>query len=220
LVTRFVAGSSPEPALVRTPPVLRSIAAALRRFHAGRPIPGSFSPFRIVERYAALAQQLGVPLPSAFTSFQAQARRIEAALYPAGWAGAWPVPCHNDLLNANFLRDGDQVWILDWEYAGMGDRYFDLGNLSANHAFGEQEDHALLTEYFALTAPDPARFARLQLMRVMSLFREAMWGTAQQGLSAIDFDFAGYADRHFELLGEWLARPAYSSWLAEAGGPE
>ncbi len=220
LVTRFVAGSPPAPEVVRTPEALAPIASALRRFHQGRRIPGSFSAFRVVERYAGLAQQLAVPLPHAFTPFQEQARRMEAALYPVGREGAITVPCHNDLLNANFLWDTGHVWILDWEYAGMGDRYFDLGNLSANHQFSEQADHALLAEYFGLSAPDPGRFSRLQLMRGMSLFREAMWGVAQQGLSRIDFDFLGYTERHFRLLGEWLAQPAYASWLAETRGPE
>ena len=43
------------------------------------------------------------------------------------------VPCHNDLLNANFLEDGERLWIVDWEYAGMGDRFFDLANFAINH---------------------------------------------------------------------------------------
>ena len=42
-------------------------------------------------------------------------------------------PCHNDLLNANFIDDGARIRIVDWEYAGMGDPFFDLGNFSINH---------------------------------------------------------------------------------------
>ncbi|HEY8284470.1 MAG TPA: choline/ethanolamine kinase family protein [Chloroflexota bacterium] len=220
LVTRFVEGSPVGPDLARSPAVLGRIVAALRRFHQGTPIPGAFSPFRVVDRYAGLALELAVPLPRAFAPFLEQARRMEGALYPTGPTGAVSVPCHNDLLNANFLWDAERVWIIDWEYAGMGDRYFDLGNLSANHHFSELDDHALLAEYFGLTEPDPARFARLQLMRGMSLFREAMWGVAQQGISRIDFDFAAYTERHFGLLGEWLARPDYEEWLCHARGPE
>ncbi|HVC79181.1 MAG TPA: choline/ethanolamine kinase family protein [Chloroflexota bacterium] len=220
LVTRFVEGSAIGPDLIRGPAVLARIVAALRRFHHGTPIPGSFSPFRVVERYARLAHERAVPLPSAYEPFREQARRMECALYPSGRTGVVLVPCHNDLLTANFLWEAGQLWIIDWEYAGMGDRYFDLANLSANHTFSEQDDHALLSAYFGLTAPDAARFARLQLMRGMSLFREAMWGVAQQGLSTIDFDFSGYTDRHFQLLEEWLARPDYEEWLRQASRPE
>ena len=220
LVTRFVEGRELGPDLIRGPAVLARIVAALRGFHQEAPIPGSFSPFRVVERYARLAHEHAVPLPSAYEPFLEQARRMECALYPSDTAGAVLVPCHNDLLTANFLWEAGRLWIIDWEYAGMGDRYFDLANLSANHTFSEQDDHALLGAYFGLTAPDPARFARLQLMRGMSLFREAMWGAAQQGLSTIDFDFSGYTERHFQLLGEWLGHPEYPRWLVEASGPE
>src|SRR5437879_10975442 len=80
------------------------------------------------------------------------------------------VPCHNDLLNANFLDDGE-IRVVDWEYAGMGDRFFDLANLSVNHDFELADDRLLLEAYFG--ALRPADLAALRLMRVMSDFREA-----------------------------------------------
>ena len=65
------------------------------------------------------------------------------------------MPCHNDLLTANFIHDGERVRIVDWEYAGMGDRYFDLGNLSVNNGFDEADDERLLERLLrrALHAP-------------------------------------------------------------------
>ena len=65
------------------------------------------------------------------------------------------MPCHNDLLSANFLHDGERVRILDWEYAGMGDRYFDLGNLSVNNGFDEAEDERLLARLLAASRARP-----------------------------------------------------------------
>ena len=105
-----------------------------------------------------------------------------------------PVPCHNDLLTANFLDDGERVRIVDWEYAGMGDRFFDLGNLSVNNGFAEADDERLLAAYFGEPST-PRRFAALRLMRIMSDFREGMWGVVQTAISALDFDFDGYARR-------------------------
>ena len=55
------------------------------------------------------------------------------------------MPCHNDLLNANFIHDARGVRIVDWEYAGMGDRYFDLGNLSINNDLREADDERLFS---------------------------------------------------------------------------
>jgi len=123
LVTRFIEGRPiPEPEM-RTPQRLRAVGETLRRIHDGPAIPGLFVPFRIVEAYRALALSRGVPIPPEYDLAQAIARRIELAFLTA------PVelrPCHNDLLNANFIDDGSRIRIVDWEYAGMGDPFFDL----------------------------------------------------------------------------------------------
>ncbi len=107
------------------------------------------------------------------------------------------MPCHNDLLAGNMLFDGETLCIVDWEYAGMGDRFFDLGNLAVNNGFDEAAEESLLESYFG-EPPTPSRLAALRLMRFMSDFREAMWGALQSVVSELDFDFEGYADQHFE----------------------
>ena len=111
-------------------------------------------------------------------------------------------PCHNDLLNANFIDDGERIRIVDWEYAGMGDPFFDLGNFSINHELSPDEDAILLAAYDGREhLPErPARLARLTLMRTVSDFREAMWGVLQQGISTLDVDFVAYAGDHFDRL--------------------
>ena len=117
-------------------------------------------------------------------------RRIELAFLAA------PVelrPCHNDLLNANFIDDGERIRIVDWEYAGMGDPFFDLGNFSVNHDLTPDEDAILLAAYEGEVRKP--RAARLLLMRIVSDFREAMWGVLQQGISTLDVDFVAYAGR-------------------------
>jgi len=125
------------------------------------------------------------------------------------------VPCHNDLLNANFILDGTGVRIVDWEYAGMGNRYFDLGNLSVNNGLQEAEDERLLTAYSGAPCTEH-RFACLRLMRIMSDYREAMWGVVQGAVSTLAFDYAEYAARHFARLGESAADPRYPAWLRDA----
>ena len=129
-----------------------------------------------------------------------------------------PVPCHNDLLTANLLHDGARVRIVDWEYAGMGDRYFDLGNLSVNNDFDDADDEALVTAYFGDSTP--RRLAGVKLMRIMSSFREGMWGVVQTAISALDFDFAAYGDEHLTRVAAGLADPRFPTWLEDARGDQ
>jgi thiamine kinase-like enzyme len=202
LVTRFVEGAPISEAEVRKPERLREVASCLRRFHEGKPIPGRFDSFRVVESYCATATARGVTPPAAYTDAKAVADRIEEA------RGVQPaVPCHNDLLNANFIYDGERLWIVDWEYAGMGDRFFDLANFSVNHELTDDENEELLQAYFGEVEEEDVR--ALVLMRFMSDFREAMWGVVQQAISELDFDFASYAESYFERMGATADDPAF-----------
>jgi thiamine kinase-like enzyme len=214
LVTRFIEGSPVSDEAVHRPDTIARVADSLRRIHDGPPIPGLFVPLRIVEAYRALALARGVPIPLEYELASAIGRRIELALL------ANPVelrPCHNDLLNANFIDDGRRIRIVDWEYAGMGDPFFDLGNFSINHELTPDEDAALLAAYdVAAPASDRvARLARLTLMRTVSDFREAMWGVLQQGISTLDVDFVGYASEHFDRLLTGATRPRFEAALRE-----
>ena len=193
LVTRFVPGEIPPPERLREPEVLARIAAALRAFHDGPPIPGTFDSFRVVESYRETALERGGRVPAEFGWAHEIARLIETKR-----SADTPVPCHNDLLNANFLDDGERLWIVDWEYAGMGDRFFDLANFSINHELDAAASRALLAAYFGEVRDEDVQ--ALVLMRFMSDFREAMWGVVQSAVSELDFDFGAYAAEHFERL--------------------
>jgi thiamine kinase-like enzyme len=211
LVTRFIEGRPITDADVHRPETLARVADSLRRVHDGPAIPGLFVPFRLVEAYRALAAAAGLIVPPEYDRAMDIARRIEPRLL-AGWTE--PRPCHNDLLPANLIDDGVGIRIVDWEYAGLGDPFFDLGNFSANNDLTPDEDLALLEAYDG-SAPGRDRIARLQLMRVVSDFREAMWGVVQQAISTLDFDFAGYAAAHFERLLRTETTPDFERALGE-----
>jgi thiamine kinase-like enzyme len=148
----------------------------------------------VVEVYASSAREHGVSIPDYYQRAHQLARTIE---------GRFPAQqdcfCHNDLLNANFIDDGERIWIVDWEYAGMGDPFFDLGNFAVNHQLDEPAERMLVDAYLGRPA-GKGEYARLRLMRFMSDFREAMWGVLQLGISRLEFDFQEYARHHFERL--------------------
>jgi thiamine kinase-like enzyme len=205
-VTRFMAGAIPPLEQMREPVMLARIASALRAFHDGPAIPGTFDSFRVVETYRETALARGGRVPEAFDWAHALATRIEARR-----SADSPVPCHNDLLNANFLDDGERLCIVDWEYAGMGDRFFDLANFSINHELDTIQSEALLTAYFGEIGAQDTQ--ALELMRFMSDFREAMWGVVQSSVSELDFDFEAYASEHFERLRRTAASRSFVAAL-------
>jgi thiamine kinase-like enzyme len=209
LVTRFIAGNPIAPEKMRQPETIARAAQTLRQLHDGPPIPGRFDSFRVVEAYCVTATAHGVRIPDAYQSAKKLADDIEHMRGRQTLA-----PCHNDLLNANFIDDGERIRIVDWEYAGMGDRFFDLANFSINHEFAEEENETLLASY--LGEVDESDRAALVLMRFMSDFREAMWGVVQQGISQLEFDFVKYADEHFARLERTASEPVFRAALEAA----
>jgi thiamine kinase-like enzyme len=195
LVTRYVEGEVGRADIADAAPLLRAL-------HHGPRIRGRFDCFRVVEAYAATAVGLGVKLPRTYAHAKETADRIESTRRTSQ-----ATPCHNDLLAANFIYDGARLWIVDWEYAGMGDPFFDLGNFAVNHELDEIGERALLGAYGSDDVD------ALVLMRFMSDLREAMWGVVQQGLSELEFDFAAYADKHFERLGRTASEPRFERAL-------
>lgn len=220
LITALVAGRhlDPVPFTTRLPDVV----ALLRTFHASGPLRGAFPIHRVVEWHARDASSHGVVPPPSYSLLHQQSRRIEAAF---ALAPQPTVPCHNDLLPGNVLfGDGAQpgdgagrAWLLDFEYAGMNDRVFDLANLSVNCGLDAAGDDELLRLYFG--AVTPARLARLHLMKMMSEFREGMWAVVQQAISTLDTDFAGYARERLGNCERLAARPQFERWLGEAANP-
>jgi thiamine kinase-like enzyme len=186
------------------------VAQALRAIHAGPSLPASFSPFERTARYERIARERGGTIPAAYAEVRAAADAIEAVM------DGDVVPCHNDLLTANFLDDGERLRILDWEYAGMGDRFFDLANFSNHHDLSLAGVESLLEAYFG--ASTLGSVARVQLMRLMASFWEGMWGVIQATCSELDFDFLGYADEYLGKVRSSLDDPDYPRWLEDARG--
>ncbi len=191
------------------------VAVALSGFHrSGARLPRRFWVPDLLLEYAAIVRARGEVVAGDYEESLLVVGRVAAAL-PAYDA----CPCHNDLLAGNIIRaKGDgRLMLVDWEYAGMGHPYFDLGNLSVNNGFGEDGDERLLAAYHGQT-PSPAQRATLALMRILSDAREAAWGVVQAGISELDFDFHGYASRHFRRLLENAAGSSFGDWLTLADG--
>lgn len=221
LVIEFLADArTAEPADLRRPEIIATVSTHLRALHAAPPSRVAFPVFRIIERHAADAAARGVTVPRGYRELAAALVRVESAM-----ASAAPVRCHNDLLTGNFLlgpaahHDGAQrVWLVDFEYCGMNDRHFDLGNLAQHHDYGDAEVELLAIGYFGVAREHDV--ARIELMRLASAVREGLWGVVQQSVSDLDFDFAGYAAKHLAQAAERAADPRHTDWLHAATGPD
>ena len=210
LVTRWLPGGGVTLEQMRTPGVMAQVAAMLRRLHATPALPTRVRHLP-ARRGPARAGDGACP-----TATRASSTCRTASRRPLTGPEHVPVSCHNDLLTANFVRDGARVCIVDWEYAGMNDRYFDLGNLSVNNGFEAEDDRALLELYFDEPVTERAlRVAAAHARRSRTSARRC-GASCSSGRSTLDFDYAAYATEHFERLERAAADPRVEEWLAVA----
>ena len=209
ILARFVSGKGISAEEIGKERNIERVVEAMKAYHALDFFPGSFSSFRVAEEYAKTARSFNVKLPDKMDWYLEKSREIETAMY-----GREPLtlhPCHNDLLNGNFIDDGARIRILDWEYAGMGDIFFDLGNFAVQHEFNDAQDELLMHAYF--DTPTDSQRAHQKLMKIMSDLREAMWAQVQMRVSQLDFDYKGYGQKYFERFEASTSSRDYINWL-------
>ena len=209
LVTRFINGRPIPPEEVSQPENIRRVMETVKKIHAMQDIPGRFDVFQVVRDYSETARRYEVAFPKDYDWLIRRLQEAEDALSVRPYK---PCPCHNDLLNANFLTNG-QLYILDWEYAGMGDAFFDLANFSDHHNLSDEQDRWMLNCYFEDVQPN--HWAHLKIMKILSDLREATWGMVQIGISKLDFDFCEYADKFFGRVIDNIHNPHWNEYLKE-----
>ena len=145
-----------------------------------------FWAFHVVRDYAATLRDDKSGHCHLLPGLLSQASTLEAAIGPIDLVFG-----HNDLLPANFIHDGNRMWLIDWDYAGFNSPLFDLGGFAANNALSPVQERAVLTRYFG-HQPD-ARLLRAYLaMKAAAALRETLWSMVSERHSTLDFDYAAY----------------------------
>ena len=190
---------------------LPRLAAALRRLHAGPAFLGRFDMFSLRRQYLGIVREHGFRMPSGYEALEPFAERVERVL---ALAPEPLVPCHNDLLAANVLDDGGELRIIDYEYSGMNEPSFELGNAVAEAALREDALAELCTSYYGRL--DDALVARAELWGWMARYGWTLWGMIQDGTSHLDFDFWEWSMAKLEPAERLVGSPRFDHLLTRA----
>jgi thiamine kinase-like enzyme len=193
LVLGYIEGRTLTSADVAAAENLPRIAEACRRLHQGGRFGNDFDMFDIQRRYLSVARSRGFKIPAGYDDLLPQCSAAEQALAAQATA---TVPCNNDLLAANFIDDGDRIWLIDYELSGNNDACFELGNIGAESHLSDDALAELVTAYYR--RPLRNRIARARLLGLVGMYGWTLWGAIQHAASPIDFDFWSWAMERFE----------------------
>ena len=215
VVTRFIAGTAtmtPEAFRARKGSPARAGLAFAQLHRSGAVFPFRFELFGMIDSYLGVLSGKDVDLPPGYHDVVAEAEAVRRALDARP---VEPVACHCDPLCENFLDTGSRMWIVDWEYSGMNDPMWDLGDLSVEGHFDEGQDEEMLTAYFGGEAPAADR-GRMVVHKAMCDLLWTLWGLIQLANGNPADDFRAYADTRFARCRALMATPDFARHLRAA----
>lgn len=211
LLVGFLEGTTLTNADLQRPDVLERVADGCRALHSGPRFRDRFNMFERQPAYLTVVQEHGFRIPADYLDFSGEFAAIARILEATDQT---TVPCNNDLLAGNFVDTGEKVWLIDYEYSGNNDPCFELGNLAAECGLSTDQLEELVTRYYGRRLRH--KIARARLQGIVGKYGWTLWGCIQNGSSALDFDFWGWAMERYESAVAEFRGPDFSRLLADA----
>jgi thiamine kinase-like enzyme len=213
LVTRFLPGVTTMTAdrFAGNTGAAARAGRAFRQLHrSGAEFAFRFELFQMIDSYLQLLASKKVAFPEGYTETVKHAGVVREALLRRPVALA---PCHCDPLAENFLDTGSRMWIVDWEYSGMNDPMWDLGDLAVEASLGEAEEEAMLVAYFGGPPSDFDR-GRVTIYKAMCDLLWTLWGLIQVANENPADDFVAYSSLRFSRCRALMATPKFADSLS------
>jgi len=186
------------------------MAQSIKRLHSGERLLLDFNMFRLTEYYLSLCKERNIKIPDGYLERMNLVNEIERAMAVKPLA---TVPCNNDLLAENYIDDGDQLWLIDYEYSGNNDPTFELGNTCQEMQFSDEQIAEVCAAYFGTASAD--KIARMKLNMIMSDVGWGLWAAIQANISTIEFDFWGWAIERWGRAEQKMDSAEFSVWMKD-----
>jgi thiamine kinase-like enzyme len=210
MVLEFLKGKTMSKDSLNEPGHPERLAESNTRLHAGPRFLLDFNMFRLTEYYLSLCRDRAIKTPDGYLDRIPTIKRIEQAMNVKPLE---TVPCNNDLLAENYIDDGEQLWLIDYEYSGNNDPTFELGNTCQEMQFNDDQIAEVCATYFGEATP--SMIARMKLNMIMSDVGWGLWAAIQAKISTIDFDFWGWAIERWGRAVEKMDSMEFEGWMKE-----
>ena len=208
MVLEFLDGKTMSKDTLNAPGMPARMAQSIKQLHAGPRFLTDFNMFRLTEYYLNLCKERVIRIPDGYMEKIPVFAKIEQAMsvHPLE-----TVPCNNDLLAENYLDDGNQLWLIDYEYSGNNDPTFELGNTCQEMQFNDDQISEVCAAYFGMASAN--LIARMKLNMIMSDVGWGLWAAIQARISTIDFAFWGWAIERWGRAVEKMEGRKFDGWL-------
>jgi thiamine kinase-like enzyme len=210
MVLEFLNGKTMSKDSLNEPGMPTRMAEAIKKLNNGPRFLQDFNMFRLTEYYLSLCKERDIKIPDGYLDRIPTIERIEKAMSVNSLEA---VPCNNDLLAENYIDDGKQLWLIDYEYSGNNDPTFELGNTCQEMQFNDDQIAEVCAAYFREVKQN--MIARMKLNMIMSDLGWGLWAAIQAKISTIEFDFWGWAIERWGRAVEKMDSKEFEEWLRD-----
>jgi thiamine kinase-like enzyme len=190
--------------------LLPRVAEALKLLHNGPAFQGVFYFPEIRKKYLQIVLGNHYFLHDLYLSVEPLVVELENLL------ASKPellVSCNNDLLAENFMDDGNKIWIIDYEYAGMNEASFEIGNLVSEAGLNDEQLRTLCDAYWGQHLP--SKITRAKAWSIIARYGWVLWASIQEAISTIDFDFRTWGKKKWNSVLPELRGEPYSTIIKD-----
>jgi len=210
MVLEFLSGRTMSKDSLNAAGMPARMAQAIKKLHAGPRFLTDFNMFRLTEYYLKICKERDIRIPDGYLDRMPTVAQIEKAMS----VNPLPVmPCNNDLLAENYIDDGKQLWLIDYEYSGNNDPTFEFGNTCQEMQFNDEQISEVCAAYFGKATA--GKIAWMKLNMIMSDVGWGLWAAIQAKISTIDFDFWGWATERWGRAVEKMDSAEFAVWLKD-----
>ena len=192
---------------------LPRIAKSVKKLHTAPKFVSDFDMFVIQQNYLKIVQERNFRLPDNYLTFSSNLSQMKQAL---AVLNEGKVACNNDLLAANFIDDGNQIWLIDYEYSGNNDACFELGNIYSESSLSYDQLTELVDAYYGKHLPE--KVARAWLFVLLARYGWTLWASIQNAISDINFDFWDWGMQKYEVAQKDFSSKQFNQALDSAAG--
>ena len=209
LVTDFIVSNSPYLKLNQNAGIDIQLIKTIKALHNTKPFLQNFDMFKLIDYYLRLLKRRKIELPKFIDKYS---KTIDSLGKILAQYRNHLVPCHNDIVPENIINSHHKIYLVDFDYSGNNDFCFDLGNLSVEMGYNENQVNQLV-KYYCGTIQEKI-LSRVLLQSIVSDIGWSLWGYLQARISNLDYDFKKYAIKRWKRAVSKLESKDYRLWLS------
>jgi len=196
MVLEFIEGRTLEMADLADPYYIPRIALGLRQLHTlATPFANEKTVFDLLNGCLEILRKEGIRVPDGCVDHLPTAERIRTALATQALRFA---PCNNDTYALNLIDQNGTIRIIDYDYSGMNDPCFELGDVAVEGRYTPDQVEMLCETYFQ--GRRPVQVARTRLFGIVAQFTWTLL------MAAADQVFEPKPDPDYDYWAESLVR--------------